>query len=151
MINACSALNKTTKNNNRFLHTIKSEHTTHKTVFTLKDKWQMKAREREREWLGQLGILEGHSCVLRLFVGTIFSTAHLIWRNRGDKNRKRLQVHLGAVSVKALQNRHTGKDDGWPLSSRATSTDCETSHVHHRHNMWSCFIHDDDEDPSQQL
>lgn len=67
MINACSVLNKTTKNNNRFFHTIKSEHTTHKTVFTLKDKLQMK--EREREWLKQLGILEGHSCVLRLFVG----------------------------------------------------------------------------------
>lgn len=38
MINACSALSRTTKNNTAFFHTIKPKHTTHKTLFTLKDK-----------------------------------------------------------------------------------------------------------------
>lgn len=102
-------------------------------------RWE-RGRWGEREdvvWLGQLGSLEGHSCALQLLCWTIFSAAHLIWSNGGDRDREREKDG----KRKGLQVHHrrwgTPKIGTWPKMTgpardlychgkqqRATSTDC---------------------------
>lgn len=140
MINACSALRRTTKNNTAFstLSSLSTQPIKHCLHWKTNGRWE-RGRWGEREdvvWLGQLGSLEGHSCVLQLLCWTIFSADHLIWSNGGDRGRwQREKDSRCTTATEALQKIGT-----WPKMTgpardlychgkqqRATSTDCRNS------------------------
>lgn len=126
MINACSALSRTTKNNTAFstLSSLNTQPIKHCLHWKTNGRWE-RGRWGEREdvvWQGQLGSLEGHSCALQLLCWTIFSTAHLIWSNGGDRERngKEKRTPGAPPPMRHSKNRHVVKDDRsglWPLLS----------------------------------
>lgn len=114
MINACSALRRTTKNNTAFstLSSLSTQPIKHCLHWKTNGRWE-RGRWGEREdvvWLGQLGSLEGHSCVLQLLCWTIFSADHLIWSKGGDgERRQREKDSRCTTAIEALQKSAHGQ------------------------------------------